>query len=63
VFLIQSVSQSVSQLEREREKEGGRERERDVVYGCFILILKGMMGALAPLRQSSYEIVIYFQKR
>ncbi len=32
--------------ERESEKEGGRERERDVEYGCFIFIFK---GALAPL--------------
>ncbi len=26
--------------EGEREKEGGRERERDVEFGCFILIFK-----------------------
>jgi len=39
----------------ERERDRGRERERmrkkgerDVDYGCFILILTGMMGALAP---------------
>ncbi len=41
--------------EREREKERGRETERDVEYGCFILIFKGMTGALAPF---SY-LVIY----
>jgi hypothetical protein len=34
---------------RKREIErGGRERERYVEYGCFILFLKGMTGALAP---------------
>ncbi len=27
-------------MERESEKEGGRERERDVEYGCFIFIFK-----------------------
>jgi hypothetical protein len=34
---------------RERDKEREREIERCLVYGCFILILKGMTGALAPL--------------
>ncbi len=36
--------------EKKRDKEGGKEgeRKRDVEYGCFILILKGMTGALAP---------------
>ncbi len=39
----------VKKRERKREIEKeGRERERDVEYGCFILILKGMTGALAP---------------
>jgi hypothetical protein len=40
----------VRKRERESEKDGERERERerDVEYGCFILILTGMTGALAP---------------
>ncbi len=36
---------------REREKEG--ETERDVEYGCFILILKRNDGCLGTFKLSS----------
>ncbi len=35
-----------TERDKEREKEGGRERDEE--YGCFVLFLKGMTGALAP---------------
>jgi hypothetical protein len=50
--LIQYNTQKERKRERYREGERGGERERDgerdVEYGCFILFLKRMMGALAP---------------
>jgi hypothetical protein len=44
----------VSEKEGERVRKREREREREREYGCFILILKGMTGALASL---SYLII------
>jgi hypothetical protein len=48
----ENVRKREREIERERKWEGERERkkegERDVEYGCFILFLKGMTGALAP---------------
>ncbi len=36
------------------------ERERDVEYGCFILFLKGMMGALAPFSYLVIDAIISY---
>ncbi len=46
---IESEKEEERLREIKREKEGEREKEREICriwYGCFILILKGMTGAL-----------------
>ncbi len=45
--------------ETERERVCEKEGERDVEYGCFVFIFKGITGALAPfsylINYSSFE--------
>ena len=46
------IQNNTQKREKEREIQRGgeseKEGERGVEYGCFILFLKRMMGALAP---------------